>query len=547
MQKRNERKYLRRAAIVFAAVVAVAAAIVILLLRLGVGENFAQEGSAVVAGAWQNLFGAATYDVTPDEDASDTTFSDATSSFDNSNNSSSGDMGEDFPPVAENTDKDVSSPDHASTHTSDDQTMTQENENNDNVAPGISPTIASATPQSASSSVSLNASSSDSTQSVSAPACAFPSAPSSLSRKIILNEVAWMGSPSSTSESATAAANDEWIELKNISSGDVDLAGWSVMSESGAIKIIFVEGDHIPASGLVLLARGAGGTVSSIAQKIYAGGLPNTGDELVIQDPQCNVSDFLDASSGWPAGNNTTKQTLERAADHESWQTSAPIGGTPGAENSAGVPAVQQSASTQTTGSSGSSGSSSSNLGDSTASSTQDGGDQNASSTAQASSTQTTFCPADHIVIAQIQIAGSSSANDFVKLYNPTAAALDMSGWKLRKKSSSGTDASVKVFGPGSMIGPGAYFTWANSSNGFALSIGADVSSTETLAADNSVALMDASGTIIDEVAWGTGASQYVEGNAFPTDPAADQILERAFDDGVVSDSDDNAADFTLH
>ena len=122
-----------------------------------------------------------------------------------------------------------------------------------------------------------------------------------------------------------------------------------------------------------------------------------------------------------------------------------------------------------------------------------------------------------------------------------------MGGWRLRKKSSGGTDASLKVLGKGSSIAAGGYFTWANSAGGFALSITADVSSTETLAANNSVALMDASGTIIDEVAWGTGADQYVEGSAFPTNPAANQILERNAAGDAISDSDDNAADFALH
>ena len=103
------------------------------------------------------------------------------------------------------------------------------------------------------------------------------------------------------------------------------------------------------------------------------------------------------------------------------------------------------------------------------------------------------------------------------------------------------------MFPGGSVIAPAASFAWANSANGFAASLGADVSSTETIAADNSVALFDASGTIVDEVAWGSGTNQYVEGNPFPTDPSANQVLERRMVDGAASDSDDNATDFALH
>jgi hypothetical protein len=151
-----------------------------------------------------------------------------------------------------------------------------------------------------------------------------------------------------------------------------------------------------------------------------------------------------------------------------------------------------------------------------------------------------------HVVIAQIQIAGAASSNDFVKLYNPTRAAVDISGWKLRKKSSTGTDYSLRDFPNGTAVAPGAYFTWANSTNGFAQSIGADASSTETLSADNSVAIMDANGTVVDAVAWGTGTNQYGEGAPFPTDPAPNQILARKSSGGVPVDTNDNEEDFVL-
>jgi hypothetical protein len=352
------------------------------------------------------------------------------------------------------------------------------------------------------------------------------------------------------------------------------------MNVSGAIKIIFGTADMISANGFLVLARGTTSAVAQIARANYSGGLSNVGDELAILDPQCVVSDFLNANAGWPDGNNITKQTLERTRDDSGWQTSMPIGGTPGAENSLGVqPAVLTPTSTVSTGTStvtstsslattstNSSASTSTNSGgvstnggvqqnsqnsaanSSSTNSTGESGSSNAStSTSSTISQNGVFCPADHIVIAQIQIAGTSAANDFIKLYNPTAAAIDISGWKLRKKTSGGTDVSLKVLSGSSAIGPGGYFTWANSANSFAMSVGADVSSSETLAADNSIALINVSGTIIDEVAWGTGTSQYGEGNTFPTNPVANQILERIFVNGAIGDSDDNVSDFTIH
>ena len=377
--------------------------------------------------------------------------------------------------------------------------------------------------------------------------CLSPLSVATTSKEIIVNEIAWMGSLPAIGETASAAANDEWIELKNISGSDIALNGWAVLDSASGITVHFASSDHIAAGGFFLLARGDGGSVSLIAQKIYSGNLPNTGDQLALLDSQCAVSDFVDASLGWPGGDNATKQTLERNAGGNGWHTSLPAGGTPGAENSAGVPLQQplQPTSTKASSSSSSAVLSPGGVGSSDSGSSGSGTD---SSTATASGTeQGVVCSPDHAVIMEIQTAGAVSSNDLVKLYNPTGAAIAMDGWKLRKKSQTGTDGSLKALGAENVIPPGGYFTWANSANGFAQSIGADVSSTETLAANNSVALMDASGTIIDEVAWGTGTNQYVEGTAFAANPAANQLLERKVVGGVVIDTDDNATDFALH
>jgi hypothetical protein len=149
-------------------------------------------------------------------------------------------------------------------------------------------------------------------------------------------------------------------------------------------------------------------------------------------------------------------------------------------------------------------------------------------------------------MIAAVQIAGASSTNDFVKLFNPTGNVLDISGWSLRKKSSTGTDQSIRQFPNASGVLPGAYFVWANSAGDFSASINADASSTATLAAANSVALVNASGTIVDALAWGSGVNQYGEGNPYPTDPGVNQVLTRIFLNGVPQDTDNNATDFIL-
>lgn len=133
----------------------------------------------------------------------------------------------------------------------------------------------------------------------------------------------------------------------------------------------------------------------------------------------------------------------------------------------------------------------------------------------------------NHLLIAAIQTGGVAANNDLVKIYNPTDGVVDVSGWKLRKRSQTGTDYSIREFSAGTTVLPRSYLVWANSADGFAESVNADVSSTQTLAADNSVALIDANGKTIDAVAWGAGTGQYGEGTPYPTSPVSGQTLAR--------------------
>jgi hypothetical protein len=161
-------------------------------------------------------------------------------------------------------------------------------------------------------------------------------------------------------------------------------------------------------------------------------------------------------------------------------------------------------------------------------------------------SSSSSLLETDHVVISAIEIAGGDASDDFVKIYNPTSNVIDISNWKLRKKSSTGADSSLRELPVGSAVLPGGYFVWASSANGFAQSIHADASSTGTLASNNSVALFDENGAQIDAVAWGTGTDPYVESIPYPDNPTANQVLERKFVNGVVVDTGNNKNDFTL-
>src|SRR3990167_1106631 len=159
--------------------------------------------------------------------------------------------------------------------------------------------------------------------------------------------------------------------------------------------------------------------------------------------------------------------------------------------------------------------------------------------------------PTDHLVISQIQITGGTgkTTNDFVEIYNPTASDIDLKGMRLVKRTKTGaTDTSIKSWTDSAVVKAHGFYLWANSSF-IDLSVAADVATSGSIADDNGVAIRNGAadtGAIVDAVAWGAAANAVVEGSVFPTNPEANQSLERkpGSGGGNGEDSDSNAADF---
>jgi hypothetical protein len=175
---------------------------------------------------------------------------------------------------------------------------------------------------------------------------------SSAAGSVLINEIAWMGT--------AASASDEWIELYNSSSSEIDLAGWNLY-EGGDVLIVALSG-KISAGGYYLIERTNDDTVKDItadlAHSFGGSGLNNSGENLVLKNSSGEIVDSADLSYGWPAGDSASKSTMERKSDGM-WQTNDgitkngndadgnPINGTPKSANSSGasssVPAETQS------------------------------------------------------------------------------------------------------------------------------------------------------------------------------------------------------------
>jgi hypothetical protein len=111
------------------------------------------------------------------------------------------------------------------------------------------------------------------------------------------------------------------------------------------------------------------------------------------------------------------------------------------------------------------------------------------------------------ILVSEIVAGTDAGANyEFVELYNAGANAVDLTGWTLKKKTSSGSEgslASAKLFS-GKIIQSGRYLLLGNAS-GYMGNSALDIawSSSNTLAyKKNSVVLYDSDGNKMEEIYW---------------------------------------------
>jgi hypothetical protein len=153
----------------------------------------------------------------------------------------------------------------------------------------------------------------------------------------------------------------------------------------------------------------------------------------------------------------------------------------------------------------------------------------------------------DHLVVSEVMTGGTSASDEFIELYNPTAADLPLEGLEIIYASASGATVTRKAtWAVGEPTLPaGGHVLVANDAGAFAAV--ADATYANGLAATGgSVALrIVGATTAIDAVGWGTAASSWLEGTPAPA-VAAGHTLERlpGGTAGSGQDTDANAVDF---
>lgn len=138
--------------------------------------------------------------------------------------------------------------------------------------------------------------------------------PGLVQAKVHITEIAWMGT--------TNSQYSEWLELYNDADSSVNLSGWKLRENT---EQVFTFTKSVAAKSYLLLERttaSAPDAVVGVADEsgsFGGGGLANTGEDLVLTDATGQVVESLLFGSGWPAGDATTKETMQW--NGQSWIT----------------------------------------------------------------------------------------------------------------------------------------------------------------------------------------------------------------------------------
>ena len=166
----------------------------------------------------------------------------------------------------------------------------------------------------------------------------------------------------------------------------------------------------------------------------------------------------------------------------------------------------------------------------------------------------------NHIVISEFRTLGPAGANDeFVELYNPTGAAVNIGGWQIDKSSACGTTVQTLVTIPsGTILNPGQHYLAAFTDNSLPTNVPPDQTFSLNISDTGGLALVE-SNLIVDQVGMCDGTYFHEEnilqplpvaavtGTPTPLPGTSDQSYERKPGGNTACyDTNNNANDFAL-
>lgn len=151
---------------------------------------------------------------------------------------------------------------------------------------------------------------------------------------VLINEIAWMGSFVDEVD-VNQYWRYEWLELHNTKDVSFTLDGWSIeLYRKEELYFMIPLAGTISANGYFLVAASDKIPNVDVNYANLSGKFVNSGMRVILKNSIGEIIDEVDANSGWFAGGNSSKRTMERAQD--GWQASMQAYGTPKAKNSEG-------------------------------------------------------------------------------------------------------------------------------------------------------------------------------------------------------------------
>lgn len=143
--------------------------------------------------------------------------------------------------------------------------------------------------------------------------------------------------------------------------------------------------------------------------------------------------------------------------------------------------------------------------------------------------TQTSFvfaASSNHVVISEVQIAGGTADDEFIELYNPTSNNIDLTGWRLTRKTSTGAQSNLIASMSGTISSHGYFLIAKPTTYDGSVTPDALYSATSNaIAEDNSIVLYsDAGLTVVDKIGLGGATDRET---ATVGNPAAHGSVER--------------------
>jgi hypothetical protein len=154
------------------------------------------------------------------------------------------------------------------------------------------------------------------------------------------------------------------------------------------------------------------------------------------------------------------------------------------------------------------------------------------------------------VVISEFRTRGPAGGNDeFIELFNLSLSTVDISGWEIRGSNSEGTVTTSVIIANGVSLNPFCRFLLTNSNtNGYSDNIPGNQTYGVGITDDGGIALVNSSGTIIDQVGM-SGGSAFKEGVTLaPLTTSTNRSYERrpGGAPGSTQDTDINENDFRL-